>query len=71
VVETRLNKPEILMGGEGSHYTSTFVFFVTDGRKMTTTTTTTTTTFGAVNNNNSVYDAFHSKTQESKSTRDG
>jgi hypothetical protein len=67
VVETRLNKPEILMGGEGSYYTSTFVFFVTDGRK----TTTTTTTFGAVNNNNSVCDAFHSKTQESKSTRDG
>jgi hypothetical protein len=56
---------EILMGGEGSYYTSTFVFFVTDGRKKTTTTT-----FGAVNNNNSVCDAFHSKTQESKSTRD-
>jgi hypothetical protein len=51
-------------GGGGSDYTTPFVFFVPDGRKKTTM------TFGAVNNN-SVCDALHSKTQESKTTRDG
>jgi hypothetical protein len=61
----KAQQTEILTGGGGSYYTSTFVFFVPDGRKKTTTTT-----FGAVNNN-SVCDAFHGKTQESKSTRDG
>jgi hypothetical protein len=63
----KAQQTEILMGGRGSYYTSTFVFFVPDGRKKTTTTTT---TFGAVNDNG-VCDAFTSKTHESRSTRDG
>jgi hypothetical protein len=68
VVETRLNKPRSFWGEgverrEGDLITlRPFVFFVPDGRKKTTT------TFGAVNNN-SVCDAFHSKTQETKSTK--